>query len=118
MKTADVNTEHDAWYRACAGDGPARTYLYGSVYDGSACTTEQNSFAEVGKKAGCTTPEGVLDLTGNANEWVDSCTNTATPECLTRGGDFGSNFEGKCTYVRPFVRTATFPQVGFRCCSD
>ncbi len=119
MKTADVNTEHDAWYRACAGDGGARTYPYGSVYDGGACTTEQNSFADVGKKAGCVTPEGVLDLTGNANEWIDSCSSEATTsECLTRGGDFGSGFEGKCTYVRPYLRGSTISQVGFRCCSD
>ena len=119
MKTADVNTANDAWYRACAGDAGARLYPYGNDYDGGACTTEQNVFNDVGAKPDCRTPEGVLDLTGNANEWIDSCVSEAgTADCLTRGGDYGGGYQATCKSFKQFQRGSTISQLGFRCCSD
>lgn len=84
----------------------------------------------VGTHASCTSPspgyDSLLDLSGNVEEWEDSCEVTATageasPDdaCRTRGGSFASSREAiRCDAVPADARTraTTLPTLGFRCC--
>jgi len=64
------------WMRACAGDD-GRRWPYGDTFDKGACNDRSAATHEVGggwsatgAHPDCTSPEGVLDLSGNYWEWV------------------------------------------------
>ena len=118
LRLADANSaKRDAWYRACAGADGGRMYAYGNVYDMTACQTEGSDVTDVGSKARCTTPEGVLDLIGNAREWIDSCEDPGST-CMNRGGVFSGGNNARCGLGQMIGRSVTSDEIGFRCCSD
>jgi len=117
-----------------AARGPARrTYPWGNNYHrklsnhgraGVDTSNDSDGFAElapVGSFPDGATPEGILDLAGNAAEWTaDAFTSTygATPlsERVVRGGSFVSG----AAHVRGAARTGKAPEtrepaLGFRC---
>ena len=115
------------WSRACAGAGGDRTYPYAGRYVAGRCTTREpgepggNALpAAGGARAGCVSPEGVVDLSGNVWEWTDEADPTGTLREL-RGGSFGVGGEDvACTAEdRTFQpMDAAFDGYGFRCCAD
>ena len=70
-----------------------------------------------GSRPGCVSPEGVFDLNGNANEWVDN------PKGLEhragiKGGWWGP-VRNRCRPIVTFHAPGDFGyEVGFRCCRD
>jgi sulfatase modifying factor 1 len=128
----------DQWFAACSRDG-TRVYPYGNVFDDRTCNGElldggfpdgpSYSVLPVGSKKLCEGGyAGILDMSGNAAEWEDSCDDglggdAAAQPCHYRGGSAHSQQDnlqceagvsfGSLTYAR----SQWTDDVGFRCCS-
>lgn len=107
----------DEWYRACTGGTATRAYPYGTMFDANACNVgNKGDLMTVPAKTTCNGGvDGVFDMSGNANEWSDSC---APGGCAERGGDFGDTeaLDVACSAnVAEPPLTRRF-QLGFRCC--
>ena len=119
------------WYAACAGD-ERREYPYGASYDPERCNGKNNNLAGCNDAAhtcelvtaqqltSCVTPEGVLHLSGNVDEWVDECDGSsgANDHCWVRGGAVSSDpgvlrCSGDTNRRDRDYRSST---LGFRCC--
>jgi hypothetical protein len=76
---------------------------------------QPGTVTRTGALAGCTTPEGVMDLHGNLHEW------TAAPDGTFKGGfyaDASLNGPG-CSYTTTAHDFAYHDySTGFRCCAD
>jgi formylglycine-generating enzyme required for sulfatase activity len=114
------------WYAACRG--PLDTlYPYGNAYTPSACNGNdlgKGGTIDVSSETFCQGGfDGIFDMSGNVQEWEDSCTGTAgaTDTCRVRGGFFGSTSSTglTCDAFNPIVRNVkSSPAIGFRCCGD
>ena len=129
------------WTFACEGE-EVRPYPYGWTRDSTACVVDRNwrPFAEgalqprdgagarveldrlwqaepSGSRAGCKSPFGVYDMTGNVDEWTHSVRSTGFSSIL-KGGYWGP-VRARC---RPATRAHNEDfvayQQGFRCCGD
>jgi formylglycine-generating enzyme required for sulfatase activity len=111
----------EEWTAACQGP-VQRRWPYGNVYAPDRCHDESRSRESqagearpVGSSQGCTTPEGIADMSGNVWEWVE----TAGGGGMLAGG--GWNIAaglGQCTaraQAAPDYRAA---ETGTRCCHD
>jgi formylglycine-generating enzyme required for sulfatase activity len=118
-----LSPERDAatgeWYAACSANG-TKIWPYGNEPDANACTTFPNATTKpVGSSPAC---EGgvpdLVDMSGNAGEWIDSC---AAGFCAWAGGYFGS-FTAEATCASVAEGNGAISQynkgVGFRCCAD
>jgi formylglycine-generating enzyme required for sulfatase activity len=116
------------WGVACSGDG-ARSYPYGNDFAAGRCDdgSDVDASVPVGSRAGCVTPEGVVDLSGNVFEWENSCVDdNSKSNCILRGGSFASGIVaedpkdvfGCDDVVNAVDRGDTAPDYGFRCCAD
>jgi Sulfatase-modifying factor enzyme 1 len=131
------------WTFACEGV-EQRPYPYGNVRDPSACNIDRHyrdpdfeAFSDPlrvseevsrldqrvpsGSMPRCVSPFGVLDMTGNVDEWVqneDPRTDAGEDISGLKGGYWGP-IRARC---RPITnshnRWFRFYQVGFRCCAD
>ncbi len=113
------------WAHACSGGGKY-WYPYGDKFDSARCNGVETS----GSPLSVTTmPEceclefaysGIYDLSGNVQEWEDSCTVIAnTFMCRLRGGSFYAPDEylpcaGAVGYVAHYN---AMRDIGFRCCA-
>lgn len=133
-------TENE-WTFACEGE-EVQPYPYGYTRDGTACVMDRNwrPFKEgalqprdgeqakeeldrlwqaepSGSRAGCKSPFGVYDLTGNVDEWTRSVNATGYRSIL-KGGYWGP-VRARC---RPSTRAHNEDfvayQQSFRCCGD
>jgi len=122
------------WRRACLGASGRLTYGYGDRYIPNACHTEQQLasghtsmmdakelVAASGAWRACETPEGVVDLVGNVEEWVLDdwrgiggmleggawYTNKAYADCT---GRYSREPDYRITNDQPVF------SAGFRCC--
>lgn len=124
----------EEWVSACIGQAAAdpdgngrftdgavqgRMYPYGAFYEAGACRDAEDELkgapGPTGANAGCVTPEGVYDLTGNMYEWIGD---TAEGSAMM-GGDWRSGSGGTCrrsaaTFGAGYKNATT----GFRCCAD
>lgn len=116
----------DEWTRACRGDA-GRTFPYGETYEPGRCNTAEHDtdLARVaplpsGSRAGCVTPEGVFDLSGNVWEWTDAADDTGALRELRGGGAWTGESEARCEGEdRRFQPPGeAFDGYGFRCCAD
>jgi len=90
-----VNDPSDAWHHACSDNG-TRAYAYGSTWSSTTCNDDGNGSGVV---AVATFPQcvggfpGLYDMTGNAMEWIDSCSGTAAhdDQCRALGGDYSKD---------------------------
>ena len=122
------------WRRACAGPDGASRFGYGAQYEAGRChvaralgsghTSIMDPEAEVaasGAHPRCATPEGVFDLVGNAEEWVEDRWRGQTA-MLEGGAWYTWTGYADCTgrYSRePDYRLQEGKRVysaGFRCC--
>lgn len=121
------------WEKAARGqDG--RMYPWGDEWDGSLVNAKDSGLGEVvpvGSYPGNASPYGVLDMSGNAIEWVADFfafdyyqysphTNPQGPDIIMdhglRGGSFDSPVEYATTYFRDSSHlVAPNLRVGFRC---
>lgn len=137
-----------SWLNACGGGlAPAPVgegqvarsrYPYGNEYDPNACNTSSRKgtgcddapatcgATDVGTLPKCqgTGPyAGVLDLSGNVNEWVDSYSQQSPPSVVYggggfRAGGFGAEIDSQCALVGGAGLTIEAKDIGFRCCAD
>jgi formylglycine-generating enzyme required for sulfatase activity len=125
-RSAAVDPTQSQWTYACTKGGQ-HAYPYGDTYDDSRCNTASKETVAVGSRAACVGGfPGIFDMSGNVEEWEDSCDPVdagATDLCRIRGGSFNDGLPAEnytCT-----VSTASYSQprdvqaadLGFRCCS-
>jgi hypothetical protein len=121
-KTPDTtNVAKSQWYLACGGPN-ADEFPYATYQKDGYCN-EQDGFgdlADVKSYTNCQGHyEGVYDMVGNVEEWIDSCDGdtTNTDHCAVIGGSEYSQPDGGCEIYDLEPRDGQFPGVGFRCCS-
>jgi len=109
------------WEKACKGPGNVR-FPYGNPYDVNACNTEMASggdrmLATSGQFNRCRSGYGVMDLSGNVEEWT--ATRFDAVDFTQKGGAFNRpDYASRCSARKngdPSVRSGA---VGFRCCAD
>jgi formylglycine-generating enzyme required for sulfatase activity len=127
--TADfANSAISMWYSAC-GSASGLTYPYGAGYIASACNVSDaliDDIVAVRSMTACHAPiapySSLYDLSGNADEWEDSCIvqpgNGSQDTCRTRGGSFydSANYV-RCNADWVYTRSTRLVTVGFRCCA-
>lgn len=114
------------WVYACT-EGGKRMYPYGDTFDATACNTGQTKesatvLVDVASKSACRTASGVYDLSGNVEEWTDSCTGTAGEQdmCAVIGQSAFHDVANDLSCVHsPYgdARSVTYELRGFRCCA-
>jgi len=122
------NPARDQWFNACSSGGKS-AYPYGDTYDAQACKGVERvgvgtvKTVEVATLSTCQSSTagyaGVFDLSGNAAEWVNSCSGekSGTDPCYIRGGGGeGGKVDLLCKTVYGIERRTALPTVGFRCC--
>lgn len=111
------------WRAACQNGAQATRYPYGPRFDGADragadCWTEALA-AEVqptGTATACVTQDGVYDLSGNVEEWVDYLDPS---QAVARGGATLSTADNAtCGASNPHLPGAQYVRTGFRCCRD
>ena len=115
------------WQFACSNGG-VTAFPYGNLYSAAACNDGPfgaGGFVDVGVATNChglITPfDVVLDLSGNAHEWDNSCDGETGPDdnCAIRGGSFSHpETELTCAILEAHPRNSEFGDNGFRCCFD
>ena len=118
------------WQMAC--EGAANTvYPYGNPFNPTACDTESfdgvpgglddDVMIDTGALASCASVPGVLDLSGNLEEWTDDITGFTSgniPIAVLRGGSYETPKVGAtCDFrtTRAAINTLEAAN-GFRCC--
>ena len=111
------------WFNACSSHA-TQSFAYGKAYAAGICNDYDfgiNMTVPVGSLAGCQSRDpaysGVYDLTGNAQEWEDACSDANY--CHIRGGDYGTNGNTGtvCNADTRTARDSASQYTGFRCCS-
>jgi formylglycine-generating enzyme required for sulfatase activity len=111
------------WLAACRGEKRQWHFPYGEKYEPERCFGWERSQRQkatgptkTGTHPRCATPEGILDLSGNAGEWVDR--GEGQPAWM-RGGGYGNAFmDMACTARDRPPEGYRSRAVGFRCCVD
>ena len=130
--TADYkDATKSQWYRACSSGGLYH-YPYGDTRSSAYCNAYDYeprpalASLPVGWLPSCqssvTGYQGVFDLSGNVDEWEDSCDPSTEQSigdvkndyCLVRGGSIVGM--ANCDYQIGSSRATTFDDIGFRCC--
>lgn len=128
-----LNPKYDQWYAVCAGSA-LLNYPYGNTFDPTACNGRDGGtspVADVGSFAKCEskTFPGVLDLSGNVDEWFASAppdnrdAGDPSTEHAARGGNVQSDDTGLgCAlpgggFFHPPQSSQSY-YLGFRCCAD
>jgi sulfatase modifying factor 1 len=116
------------WFNACSSGGK-NAFPYGATFDGRQCNAIDkgvDTTVPVGSLPGCQSSvsgyAGVYDLSGNLQEWEDSCNGTTGDQdkCRVRGGAFLGRVDTflRCNYGLHTNRGSGNGGTGFRCCSD
>lgn len=117
------------WYNACSQGGKT-IYPYGNVYQNGVCVDESKASdpAEAESKTGCHGQQApfseIEHLSGNVQEWEDSCQKSGPGgglSCQIRGGTFDpTNAEKttRCDDNRITGIAAQYITIGIRCCLD
>jgi hypothetical protein len=135
------------WFLACSGapadptgctttSGDGCYYPYADAYVGATCngkdfSATQDAAVAAGAAASCKSPDNVFDMSGNLKEWTSDgrCSSTTSGTCPTgtppdgyvvRGGGYDTASPGMaCSFTFAVMPpTFTFPNLGFRCCSN
>ena len=117
------NGSADQWYRACSKAGSI-SYPYGNAFVAASCNGAgygANAAVAVGTPAGCVGGyAGLHDMSGNVQEWEDSCDGTvAGSQCRVRGGGFTDGIDAlRCDADLVVSRMSYASNRGFRCCGQ
>jgi sulfatase modifying factor 1 len=129
--SASYDTDYDdasasEWFAACSSGGKY-DYPYGDTHVGGACA--EFELVGIASTTECHAPSApydcVVDLSGNVQEWDDSCTDaTEAASCRLRGGGFNvpktpSDFACAADASAPRTGAANgYIGIGFRCCAN
>jgi len=119
------------WYNACSAGG-TKTYPYGDSYRGSTCNGYERGaggVVAVAEMAACEGGyPGLFDMSGNVDEWEDSCAAAtgADDQCQFRSGSYNDSLPNarlNCDWAANETgwfgtRASSGPNLGFRCCRD
>jgi formylglycine-generating enzyme required for sulfatase activity len=114
------------WYNVCVSGGANNTYPYGNTYQSSYCNGAEHGVGTtvpVGSMIACQSSalsySGVYDLSGNVQEWEDSCDGAGEfALCNLRGGSVHhSDYDLTCAIGVAISRNYAGHYTGFRCCS-
>lgn len=112
----NVDPKANQWAHACTRGGTQK-YPYGQAVKVDACP--QVPVVPVGTSGACAGPyEGLVDMAGNAAEWIDACTVSrmhAKDGCLTMNSELRLG-QVSCLDATEASRDWTDPYIGFRCC--
>jgi hypothetical protein len=98
----------EEWQLGCAS-AEELPYPYGTDYDVKMCNTETMAIDGCGVWPTCASASGLLDMVGNASEWVED--DNQTPWIV--GGTHSDGAMAKCQYaIAPQAEDTS----GFRCC--
>lgn len=116
------------WHRACTNAG-TQAYPYGDVFDETRCNTSASNWGaipiDVGQAVGCEGGyAGLFDMSGNIEEWEDSCSVGVDPidpsddGCTVRGGAYWTEAaDSRCDGLEYAPkRSLASHDWGFRCC--
>jgi formylglycine-generating enzyme required for sulfatase activity len=125
--------DRSEWFHACIG--PTRTkYPYGDTYVKGTCSDDATATTPqpVGASPACHAPAGtawgaIVDMSGNAIEWTDSCQRsdpsvrpTSADICVQRGGWYkdapAALSCAAASTALPRARNNVDNHMGFRCC--
>ena len=114
---------------ACSANG-TRAYPYGATYVKGDCNTKdlydasQPAAADVASFGQCVGGyPGIFDVTGNVEEWTDSCVQNAEGGANDICHEFGDSFNytygtpARCDSADSDSRTLRGVDIGVRCCS-
>jgi formylglycine-generating enzyme required for sulfatase activity len=115
----------EEWSRACEGTDPVRRLPYGDNWEPHRCNSSEWDdpldlpLRPSGSFPRCTSPEGVLDLSGNVWEWTSGLDPSEMLRELRGGGAHNGESQSVC---RPNDRFYLAPEIddgllGFRCCA-
>jgi len=108
----------DAEWRAACG---AQAYPYGAVYNQATCVSRVAGASPTASKAGCASPSGAVDMSGNVAEWAE-CTRAVDCQIVqpALGGSFADQVSDalRCDFRGNAVASSVSSAVGFRCCAD
>jgi formylglycine-generating enzyme len=125
-----ANASLSQWYNACTSHDPTvNIYPYGTHDDAQACNGWAYSGGDYMTVAVGTLPNcqsrvagysGVYDLSGNVEEWEDSCTGDGVERrCRVRGGAFHElDMYLTCDADFAYACNTGTSRLGIRCCSS
>jgi formylglycine-generating enzyme required for sulfatase activity len=117
------NATRSEWMYACSAGG-IHSFPYGDQYDKTRCNTAGAGAIDAGSLATCVGGfPGLFDMSGNVEEWEDSCDPSdaaANDPCRRRGGSWNdgtlaSNYACSSSLIQP--RSNPGLDCGIRCCS-
>jgi hypothetical protein len=104
------------WELACGGFG-GEAYPYGAGYEETRCNTNSLTIQLSGGNAGCKSPFGLFDLSGNVYEWTSSEWSAKYDHKVVKGGNWSSAAENSTCKARFGQPPSTVSKaIGFRCC--
>lgn len=123
--TDSADETKSEWYNACSAGG-MNAYPYGDAFDPTRCRVSGPNMDIAGQNVECEGGyKGLLDMSGNVNEWENSCKHSDPDACHLRGGAFWFMNGGdppaeedlRCDSSFQFPDPKQFSNDwGFRCC--
>jgi formylglycine-generating enzyme required for sulfatase activity len=122
--TAFVDASISAWFAACTGNS-ARAFPYGDTYEPGRCRdVAAGGLADVGTESCEGGAPGVFDMSGNIQEWLDVCSQSAPEDlsCFRGGGSYLLDDPNMLDCADPSGLGSNGPayqneSTGFRCCA-
>jgi sulfatase modifying factor 1 len=121
------DAERSEWFAACSSHG-MYDFPYGDSWTADQCVDSTIQSEVPGSRVSCQAAapyDCVFDMSGNAVEWENSCSDdTELAVCRVRGGFYGdyAASELACSADASVRRTGAvaddYRGVGFRCCLD
>ncbi|MBI5498409.1 MAG: SUMF1/EgtB/PvdO family nonheme iron enzyme [Deltaproteobacteria bacterium] len=115
--------EEEEWEKACKGPDNER-YPYGNSWDPDRCSTQDaegndRELAEQKAFPKCRSGFGLINLSGNASEWVASSFSSTQKDRVHKGGSANRpDWATRCANRANLAPSGKNPFVGFRCCAD
>jgi hypothetical protein len=104
------------WELACGGL-QAQAFPYVGGYLASQCNTQSLTIQLSGSNAGCRSPFGVIDLSGNVYEWTSTPWGAKYRDKVVKGGNWNAGAENSSCKARFGQPPASISRaIGFRCC--